>query len=34
MSVTVAGISFDHHKHDQRADVLYQGPPSHASATL
>jgi len=39
MSVIVAGISFDHHEYDQRADVLYlsvdgyQGPPAHAFAT-
>ena len=39
MSVTVAGISFDHHEYDQRSDVLYlsvegyQGPPAHAFST-
>jgi uncharacterized protein YuzE len=39
MSVTFAGINFDHHEYDRRADVLYlsvegyQGPPAHAFAT-
>lgn len=39
MSVTVAGINFDHHEYDRRADVLYlsvegyQGPRAHAFAT-
>jgi YD repeat-containing protein len=39
MSVTVAGISFDHHEYDQRGDVLYlsvtgyTGPPARAYAS-
>lgn len=39
MSVTIAGISFDHHHYDDRGDVLYlsvggyEGPPAHALAT-
>lgn len=39
MSVTVAGINFDHHHYDARADVLYlsigdhEGPPDKAFAS-
>lgn len=39
MSVTIAGISFDHHEYDARGDVLYlnvdgyEGPPAKASAS-
>jgi YD repeat-containing protein len=39
MSVTVAGISFDHHEYDPRGDVLYlsvegyQGPPATGYAS-
>jgi len=39
MSITVAGIEFEHHVYDQRADVLYltvagyEGPPADADAT-
>ena len=39
MSVTIAGIEFDHHVYDERADILYltvagyEGPPAEADAT-
>jgi uncharacterized protein YuzE len=39
MSVTIAGIEFQHHVYDERADVLYltvagyEGPPADADAT-
>lgn len=39
MSVTIAGISFDHHEYDARGDVLYlnvdsyEGPPAKAFAS-
>jgi YD repeat-containing protein len=39
MSVTVAGIEFEHHAYDARADVLYlstegyAGPPANAYAS-
>jgi YD repeat-containing protein len=39
MSVTIAGIRFDHHHYDARGDVLYlsvegyEGPPSTAYAS-
>lgn len=39
MSVTIAGISFDHHEYDARGDVLYlnvdgyEGPPTKAFAS-
>jgi uncharacterized protein YuzE len=39
MSVTIAGISFDHHHYDDRGDVLYlsvegyKGPPASAYAS-
>jgi hypothetical protein len=39
MSVTIAGIDFEHHVHDRRGDVLYltvagyEGPPADADAT-
>jgi hypothetical protein len=39
MSVTVAGISFDHHEYDERGDVVYlsvagyAGPPARAYAS-
>jgi hypothetical protein len=38
MSVTIAGITFDHHDYDERGDVLYlsaqgyAGPPATACA--
>ena len=40
MSVTIAGIEFEHHVYDERADVLYltvagyEGQPADADATL
>jgi uncharacterized protein YuzE len=36
MSVTVAGVSFDHHHYDDRGDVLYLslGAPRAAAHTL
>jgi uncharacterized protein YuzE len=40
MSVTIAGIEFDHHVYDERADILYltvagcEDPPAEADATL
>ena len=39
MSVTIAGIEFEHHVYDGRANVLYltvagyEGPPADADAT-
>lgn len=39
MSVTIAGIAFDHHHYDDRGDVLYlsvegyDGPPATAVGT-
>lgn len=39
MSVTIAGIEFEHHDYDERADVLYltvagyEGPPAEAEVT-
>jgi hypothetical protein len=39
MSVTIAGITFEHHEYDERGDVLYlsaagyAGPPARADAT-
>jgi uncharacterized protein YuzE len=39
MTITVAGIDFEHHEYDARADVLYlsvhdyQGPPDKAFAS-
>jgi uncharacterized protein YuzE len=39
MSITIAGISFDHHEYDARGDVLYlnvngyEGPPAKAFAS-
>jgi uncharacterized protein YuzE len=39
MSLTIAGIEFEHHVYDERADVLYltvagyDGPPADADAT-
>jgi hypothetical protein len=39
MSVTIAGIDFEHHVYDSRADVLYltvagyEGPPADADAS-
>lgn len=39
MSVTIAGITFEHHEYDERGDVLYlstavyEGPPARAYAT-
>lgn len=39
MSVTIAGINFDHHEYDARGDVLYlsvdgyEGPPARAVAS-
>ena len=39
MTVTIAGIRFDHHEYDERGDVLYldvegyQGNPARAFAT-
>ncbi len=39
MSVTIAGLIFDHHHYDDRGDVLYvsvaghDGPPARAVAT-
>jgi uncharacterized protein YuzE len=39
MSITIAGIEFEHHVYDERADVLYltvggyEGPPADADAT-
>jgi uncharacterized protein YuzE len=36
MTVTIAGISFDHHEYDDRGDVLYLsvGPPREAFRTV
>lgn len=32
MSVTVAGISFEHHEYDERGDVLYLSVAEHSEA--
>ena len=36
MSITIAGVSFDHHHYDDRGDVLYLsvGPPRAAAHTF
>ena len=36
MTITVAGVSFDHHEYDERGDVLYLsvGPPREAARTI
>lgn len=39
MSITITGITFDHHRYDERGDVLYlsvdgyEGPPADALTT-
>jgi uncharacterized protein YuzE len=36
MTITIAGISFDHHRYDERGDVLYlsAGEPRPAARSL
>ena len=36
MTITIAGIPFDHHHYDERGDVLYLnvGPPREATRTI